>query len=91
MQETSQDGETKSVEPQLSLLSSIPNQSKPNNPKTLKRKPKEKKIKEKKKRERWVGDHGVTWAVNSIIWGDRLFAYHRLMWSLMHLDSQLVS
>lgn len=87
MQETSQDGETKSVEPQLSLLSSI--QSKPNNPETLKRKPKKKKI--KKKREREVGDHGVTWAVNSIIWGDRLFAYHRLMWSLMHLDSQLVS
>lgn len=50
MQETSQDGETKSVEPQLSLLSSIPNQSKPNNPKTLKRKPNEKKIKEKKKK-----------------------------------------
>lgn len=49
MQETSQDGETKSVEPQLSLLSSIPNQSKPNNPETLKRKPKKKKIKKKKK------------------------------------------
>lgn len=91
MQETSQDGETKSVEPQLSLLSSIPNQSKPNNPETLKRKPKKKKIKKKKKGQREVGDHGVTWAVNSIIWGDRLFAYHRLMWSLMHLDSQLVS
>lgn len=52
MQETSQDGETKSVEPQLSLLSSIPNQSKPNNPETLKRKPKKKKIKKKKKKKR---------------------------------------
>lgn len=48
MQETSQDGETKSVEPQLSLHSSIPNQSKPNNPETLKRKPKKKKKKKKK-------------------------------------------
>lgn len=53
MQETSQDGETKSVEPQLSLHSSIPNQSKPNNPETLKRKPKKKKKKKKKGRGGW--------------------------------------